>query len=86
MEFDYETRGWLTGLENVSSTAASYTVAAANGVITVAGAEGLSVIVAGIDGKVYRLASPAADVTDTAVAPGLYIVNVNGHSQKVLVK
>lgn len=86
MEFDYSTKSWLTGLENVTDTATAYEITSADGAITVAGAEGLNVIVAGIDGKIYRLATPACAEEHTAVAPGLYIVNIDGRSMKVLVK
>ena len=86
MEFDYSTKSWLAGLENVTDTATAYEITSADGAITVAGAEGLNVIVAGIDGKIYRLATPASSEVHTAVAPGLYIVNVDGRSVKVLVK
>lgn len=86
MEFDYSTKSWLTGLENVADTATAYEITTADGTITVAGAEGLNVIVAGIDGKIYRLATPACAEEHTAVAPGLYIVNIDGRSMKVLVK
>lgn len=86
MEFDYSTKSWLTGLENVTDTATAYEITTADGTITVAGAEGLNVIVAGIDGKIYRLATPACAEEHTAVAPGLYIVNIDGRSMKVLVK
>lgn len=86
MEFDYSTKSWLTGLENVTDTATAYEITSADGAITVAGAEGLNVIVAGIDGKIYRLATPACAEEHTAVAPGLYIVNIDGRSMKVLVR
>lgn len=67
----------------MQTTKDSFLVVTGNGSLSVIGAENDNVIVAGIDGNIYY--NGKGDTT-VNVNNGLYIVNVNGKSKKVIVK
>lgn len=78
-----EVQAGLTGLTAAGADAVE--VSAKAGAIVVKGAEGLTLTVADLQGRLlYRFI--ASDAEELSVAPGLYLVNVGGTTHKLLVK
>lgn len=78
-------RGSSSGIGNVAAVAPSFSVIPSAGSITVNGAEGLNIVVAGIDGKVYHSGIAPASVQLT-LPSGIYIVSAGGKAVKTIVK
>ena len=75
-----------TANEEISAEAASVVVAGTNGAVVVKGAEGKSVIVSTILGKVVANEVLTSDNAQIAAPAGVVVVSVDGESFKVVVK
>ena len=75
-----------TANEEISAEAASVVVAGTNGAVVVKGAEGKSVIVSTILGKVVANEVLTSDNATIAAPAGVVVVSVDGESFKVVVK
>ena len=63
----------------------SVSVSTRQGAVVVSGLEGETLVVAGIDGRLYHNGA-VTGTAEVAVAPGIYVVSVAGHASRLLVR
>lgn len=91
MIFRHGTNTWEEYTEAYTPTAVGEVVSASVGVVSrpgsivVSGLEGETLVVAGIDGRLYHSGAVHGAV-EVNVAPGIYVVSVAGHASRLLVR
>lgn len=89
MIFHHTTNTWEEYKEITSAVgeivSVSVSVSTRQGAVVVSGLEGETLVVTGIDGRLYH-SGAVTGTAEVAVAPGIYVVSVAGHASRLLVR